>query len=97
MKYDMIPTMSGMKRSDLFDVSLSVPSFLAQNNMIAMGSMDAKISETTSNAMNLLKSNPLPLNESITQIIKNNGMQMIGGLVNVEICLAIFNLFIFIL
>ena len=97
MKYDMIQTMSGMNLSDRLDMSLSVPSFLAQNNIIAMGSMDAKISETTSNIMNLLKSNPPPLNEIITQIIKNNGMQMIGGLVNVEICLAIFNLFIFIL
>lgn len=93
----MIPTINGMNLSDRLDMSLSVPSFFAQNNMIAMGSMDAKISETTSNDMNLLKSNTLPLNESITQIIKNNGMQMMGGLVNVEICLAIFNLFIFIL
>ena len=83
MKYETIPTINGMYLSDLLEMSLSVPSFLAQNNMIAMGSMDAKISETTSNVMNLLKLNPPPLNESIMQIIKNNGMQMIGGLVNV--------------
>ncbi len=94
MKYDMIPTINGMYLSDLFEMSLSVPSLLAQNNIIAMGSADAKINETTSNTINLLKSNPLPVTDNVKQIIKNNGMQMIGGLVNVEMFLAIFNLFI---
>jgi hypothetical protein len=62
-----------------------------------MGNMDAKINETTSKTMNLLKSNPSLVNDNVKQIIKNNGMQMIGGLVNVEICFAILNLFMFIL
>ena len=93
----MIPTINGMNLSDLLEMSLSVPSFLAQNNIIAMGNMDAKIMDTASSVKNLLKSNPLPLNDNAKQIIKNNGMHMIGGLVNVEICFAIFNLFMFIL
>ena len=67
----MIPTIRGVYLSDLLDMSLSVPSFFAQNSIIAMGSIDAKISETASRTMNLLKSNPASLNDSAIQIIKN--------------------------
>ena len=62
-----------------------------------MGSMDAKISETISRTMNLLKSNLPCVNDSERQIIKNNGMHIIGGLVIVDIVFAVFNLFIFII
>ena len=96
MKYDTIPTISGMYRSDLFEMSLSVPSFLAQKRMIAIGRSEANISEITSRTMNFEMSNPPAVNDSVKQIIKNSGMHMIGGLVNVEIRSAIFNLFIFI-
>lgn len=94
MKYDTIPTISGMYLSDLFDMSLSVPSFFAQNNIIAIGNIEAKINDIASNLTNFVKSNSPFVNDNVKQIIKNNGMQMIGGLVNVEIGFAIFNLFI---
>ena len=97
MKYDMMPTMSGMYLSDLLEMSLSVPSFFAQKSMIAIGRMEAKISEMISMTMNLLKSNPSGVNDSVRHIIKNNGMHIIGGFVNVEIVFAIFNRFMFIL
>ena len=94
MKYDTIPTMRGMYLSERLEMSLSVPSFFAQNNIIAMGSIDAKINETSSRTMNLFKLNSPPLNDSIKQMIKNNGMHIIGGLVIVDIVFAIFSLFI---
>ena len=96
MKYDIMPTIRGMYLSDLFDMSLSVPSLLAQKSMIAMGRAEANTSETASITMNLETSNPSGVNESVRHIIKNSGMHIIGGFVNVEILLAILNLFIFI-
>jgi hypothetical protein len=93
MKYEMIPTISGMYLSDLFEMSLSVFSFLAQKRMIAIGSREAKTNETTSRTMNFEKSNPSGVNDNVRQIMKNSGMHMIGGLVIVEILSAIFNLF----
>ena len=94
MKYDIIPIIRGMYLSDLFEMSLSVPIFLAQNNIIAMGNMDANIIETNSKTMNLLKLNSPPLKDNIKHIIKNNGMHIIGGLVSVDIVFAVFSLFI---
>ena len=91
MKYDTIPTIRGMYLSDLLEMSLSVLSFLAQKRMIAIGRIEAKISETISNVTNFEMSNPSPVNDNIKQMTKNNGMHMIGGLVNVEIFSAIFN------
>ena len=97
MNYEMIPTINGMNLSDLFEMSLSVLSFLAQKRMIAIGNMEAKISEITSRTMNFPESNPFGPNDNVRQIMKNKGMQIIGGFVIVEILLAIFNLFILIL
>lgn len=97
MKYDTIPTIRGMYLSDLFDMSLSVPSFFAQNNIITIGNIEAKINDMASNLTNFVKSNSPFVKDNVKQIIKNNGIQMIGGLVNVEIGLAIFNLFMFLL
>lgn len=94
IKYDIIPTISGVYLSDLLDMSLSVPSFFAQNKIIAIGNIDANINEINSKTMNLLKLNCPPLNDSIRQIIKNNGMQIIGGFAIVDMVFAIFNLFI---
>ena len=91
MKYDTIPTIKGIYLSDLFEMSLSVLSFLAQKRMIAIGRIEAKISETISNVTNFEMSNPSPVNDNVKQMTKNNGMHMIGGLVNVEIFSAIFN------
>ena len=62
--------------------------------MIAIGRIDAKINEINSRTMNLLKLNIPFSNDKTRQIMKNNGMQIIGGFVIVEIVLAIFNLFI---
>jgi hypothetical protein len=59
-----------------------------------MGSIDAKISETISKTMNSLKSNLPALNDNVRQMIKNNGMQIIGGLVIVDIVFAASSLFI---
>ena len=89
----MIPTISGVYRSPRFEMSLSVPSFLAQYNMMAIGKSDANISEITSRTMNLDKSNPSGVNDNVRQIIANNGMVIIGGFVIVEILSAIFSLF----
>ena len=87
----MMPIMRGMNLSVLFEMSLSVPSFLAQNKIIAIGSADAKTIETNSKVIKLSK---LYFKVNVTHIIKNKGMHMIGGLVNVDIVFAIFNLFI---
>ena len=97
MKYDTIPTIKGMYLSERLEMSLSVFSFFAQKRMIAIGKMDANTNEMTSKTMNLPKSNPLGVNDNAAQIIRNSGMQMIGGLVNVEIVLATFSFSIFIL
>ena len=94
MKYDIIPTINGVYLSLLFEISESVPSLLAQNSIIAIGRSEAKISEITSKTMNLLKSNPLLLNDSTEQMIKNSGIVIIGGFVIVDIVFAILNLFI---
>ena len=59
--------------------------------------MDAKISEISSVMMNWvqLKLNPLvngiPSHARIIQIIKNNGIVMIGGFVKIEIVSAILS------
>ena len=97
MKYDMIPTIRGMYLSDLFEMSLSVLSLFAQNSMIAIGKIDANTTETASRTMNFPKSNPLGANDNAAQIIRNRGMQIIGGFVNAEIVLAVLSLSIFIL
>ena len=94
MKYDMIPTTRGTKRSVRFEMSLSVPIFLAQASMIAIGNIDEKTSEISSRTMNLDMLN-MPLSyESTIDIIKNKGMQIIGGFVKSETRFAIFSLFI---
>ena len=68
-------------------MSLSLPVLLAQYKIMAIGRIDAKIKEITSNSGN---SHKLSI-DRIKQIIKNNGMQSIGGLVKVEMLLASFN------
>ncbi|WP_305512797.1 MULTISPECIES: hypothetical protein [unclassified Methanobrevibacter] len=80
-----MPTTSGAYLSDLLDMSLSLPSLVAQNKMIAIGKSEAKIKDITSKTMNLDKSNPLLVKDKVREIIKNNGMQIIGGFVSVEI------------
>ena len=97
MKYDIIPTISGMYLSDLLEMSLSVLSLFTQNSMIAIGNMEANTSEMASRTMNLPKSNPFGVNDNAAQIMINKGMQIIGGFVSVEIVLAVLTLFIFIL
>jgi hypothetical protein len=92
-----MPTISGMYLSERFDMSLSVPSLFAQKRIMAIGRTDAKTRDMTSRTMNLDKSNPPGVNDNVAHIIKKSGMQIIGGLVSVEIVLAIFSLFIFIL
>ena len=87
----MMPTISGVYLSPRLEMSLSVPSFLAQYNMIAIGRMDAKIRETNSKTMNSDKSNPFGQNDNVKQIITNKGIVMIGGLVKVDTVSAIFN------
>ena len=67
--------------------------------MIAIGNMDAKTSEINSVMMNWvqLKMNPLvngvPSHARIIQIIKNNGIVIIGGFVKIEIVSAILSFF----
>ena len=75
-------------------MSKSVFNLLAQNNIIAIGRMDAKTSEMTSMTMNFPKSKTPFSKDRITQITKNSGIVIIGGCVKSEILLAIFNLFI---
>lgn len=97
MKYEIMPTISGMYLSERLEMSLSVSSLLAQKRIIAMGSMDAKIIDTTSRTINSPKSNPDALNDIMIHINVNNGMQIIGGFVNFETFSAIFNLSIYII
>lgn len=85
MKYETIPTTSGVYLSLLFEMSLSVPNLRAQYKMIAMGNIDAKTSDINSKTRNLEKSKTPFLKDNIIHIIKNNGIQIIGGLVIVEI------------
>ena len=65
--------------------------------MIAIGSMDAKISEISSVMMNWVQSklNPLvngvPSHARIIQIIKNRGIVIMGGFVKIEIVSAILS------
>lgn len=87
-----MPTINGVNRSVLLDMSLSVPSFFAQYRMIAIGSIDVNISDIISNVRKSVK---LCLNVNVKQIIRNNGMHIIGGLVIVEIFFAIFTLFMY--
>jgi hypothetical protein len=68
-------------------MSLSLPLLFAQYNIIAIGNTDAKIMESNSKIGNCHKL----LNDKVKQIIKNNGMQIIGGFVNVEIVFANLN------
>ena len=72
-------------------MSLSVPSLLAQNRIMPIGRTEAKTIEITSKMINLEMLKTPFSNDNIIQIIKNNGIHIIGGLVNVEIHLAIFN------
>lgn len=89
MKYEIIPMINGVKRSVLFDMSLSVPIFLAHRRIIAKGNTEVKIIDINSSVKKLLLGF---FQVNIKQIIKNKGMQIIGGLVNVEIILAILYL-----
>lgn len=94
MKYEVMPTINGTNLSVLLDMSLSVPIFFAQPKIIAIGNIDEKTSEINSKTMNLDMLNSPFSKDSTMHIIKNNGMQSIGGLVISEITLAVFNLFI---
>ena len=87
MKYEIMPTISGVNLSSRFEMSLSVLSFLAHRRMIAIGRADANINEISSRIINFEKSNDPFSNDNTKQIMKNSGMHMIGGLVNVEIIL----------
>ena len=92
MKYETTPTIKGVNLSSRFDMSLSVLSFFAQNTIIAIGSIEANTIEIDSKRMNLAKLNWPFSNDNTIDIIRNSGMHMIGGFVNVDIALAIFNL-----
>ena len=83
----MVPIISGVKRSSLLEMSLSLPLFLAQNNMIAIGKIDAKTREINSKSGNSHKL----LIDNVKHIIKNNGIDIMGGFVKVEIFLANLN------
>ncbi len=93
------PTIRGMKRSSLLDMSLSVFNFLAQCIMIAIGNTDVKISEISSITIKWLQSNlkllvkGVPLLANMVQIIKNSGIVIIGGFVKMEIVSAILSFF----
>lgn len=89
MKYDIIPTIRGVKRADLLDMSMSPPFFLAQYKIMIKGIIDVKTSRINSTVMNFDRLNTPFSNDIIYEIIKNNGMQIIGGCVIVEIALAI--------
>ena len=90
----MIPIINGMNLSWRLEMSLSVLSFLAQYTMIAIGKTEAKTRDMISRTMNLPKLNAPFSKDNTRHIIKNRGMHIIGGFVNVEIVFAIFNLFI---
>lgn len=87
MKYETVPTISGVKRSSLLEISRSFPVFLAQYNMIAIGSIEANIREIISRTGNCQRLSM----DNVRHIIMNNGMQIIGGFVKVEIVLANLN------
>ena len=55
-------------------------------------SIEANTIEIDSKRMNLAKLNWPFTNDNTIDIIRNSGMHMIGGFVNVDIALAIFNL-----
>ena len=73
-------------------MSLSLLVFLAQDIMIALGKIVEKIIDINSKTGN---SHKLSM-DNVKQIIRNNGMHMMGGFVKVEIVLANLN-FVFIL
>lgn len=87
MKYENVPTINGVKRSFLLEISLSLPLFLAQYRMIAIGKIEVKIIDINSKRGNCHKS----FKDNVKQIIKNNGIQISGGFVKVEIVLANLN------
>ena len=89
-----MPMISGIKRSCLLEMSLSVFNFLAQNRIIAIGKIEAKTSEINSKTTNLYKSKTPFSKESTIHINKNNGIVIMGGFVIAEIISAIFTLFI---
>ena len=62
--------------------------------MMRIGNIDEKTSEIISRTMNLDILNMPFSYERTTDIIKNKGMQSIGGFVKSEILFAIFSLFI---
>ena len=87
MKYETVPMIKGIGRSCLFEISLSLPLLSAQYKIMAIGSIDAKIMEINSNNGNCHKL----LIDNVKQIIMNNGIHIIGGLVNVETVFANLN------
>lgn len=97
IKYETIPIIIGIYLSVLFEMSLSLPIFLAHNKIITNGRSVVKTNETISNTINLFKLNIPFSNDNTKQIIINNGIQMIGGLVSTEMYLASFVFFIRIL
>jgi len=94
MKYEMIPIIIGMNLSVLFEISLSLPIFLAHMKIIAKGRSVVKTNETISKTINSSRLNIPFSNDNARQIIINNGIQIIGGLVIKEMNLASFILFI---
>lgn len=94
MKYEMIPIIIGMNLSVLFEISLSLPIFLAHMKIIAKGRSEVKTNETISKTINSSRLNIPFSNDNARQIIINNGIQIIGGLVIKEMNLASFILFI---
>ena len=83
---------SGTCLSSRFEISLSLLLFSAQYNMMANGSIVVKTNETNSRSG---KSHRL-LTDNDRHIIRNSGIQIIGGLVKVDMLLANFILeFIF--
>ena len=69
-------------------MSLSFPVFLAQKRIMAIGKIEANTMEINSRAGN---SHRLP-HDNVIHIIKNRGIQIIGGFVKVEIVFANLNL-----
>ena len=69
------------------EISLSLPLLSAQYKIMAIGNIDAKIIEINSKSGNSHKL----LIDKVKQIIRNNGMHIIGGFVNVEIVFANLN------
>ena len=69
-------------------MSWSLPVFLAQDRIIAIGKIEANMSDISSIIGNCHGS----LTESAIQIIKNSGIETIGGFVNADIVFASLNL-----